>query len=446
MKKTIRILFVIIAVLAVVGVALVQKIDRTPFRETAHYSTWQEQIAQTDFVQHEGVLQVGWAKENITPLSPSPMAGHGNRWGEPFEGVHDSLYVRVIAIRNASATLFLLSADMLIVPPNVTERLTALLADEGIAIADVHLGATHTHHGAGAWGQKLAGRLFGGKYDVEMEKWLTERFKDAILQAKRDLVDAEIYYSESENPENLWYRLKLDGGKMDPWVRALVFDRADGKRARMMTYAAHATVLEARWMHISRDYPGLLVDSLERRGDDFAMFMAGAMGSMGASSTGETAMERAENLAYNLINHLPDTNLLEMPPVLSSYYLEIPMPTPGARISINYALRPWVFKSLFGDHPTFVKVTKLGNTLLLGIPADFSGEIMHELHDYAKAKDLNLIVTSFSGGYVGYITPDRVYEENLYETVTMSWNGYQAGGYFTQVAKDIIDKVADQSL
>ena len=79
---------------------------------------------------------------------------------------------------------------------------------------------------------------------------------------------------------------------------------------------------------------------------------------------------------------------------------------------------------------------------MLGMPADFSGEIMAELDQYAIKKGLQLMLTSFNGGYVGYVTPDRLYDRDLYETTTMSWNGYQAGGYFTEISKDIIDKVA----
>jgi neutral ceramidase len=97
---------------------------------------------------------------------------------------------------------------------------------------------------------------------------------------------------------------------------------------------------------------------------------------------------------------------------------------------------------LFGDYETFIKITKIGNTLILGMPADFSGEIMVELDAYAKQKGVDLIITSFNGGYVGYITADKIYDSGSYETLTMSWYGYQTGGYFTEVSKDIVDKIS----
>ena len=72
----------------------------------------------------------------------------------------------------------------------------------------------------------------------------------------------------------------------------------------------------------------------------------------------------------------------------------------------------------------------------------FIGEIMLELEEYAKQKGLHLIVTSFNGEYMGYITSDKWYEYNLYETTTMSWYGYQAASYITQASKDIMDALS----
>lgn len=445
MEKALRVITTIIAILILIWVALVHKIDRTPYQETAHYAAWKTWIADKQFEAKTGDIQVGWAKENITPDTPGPMAGYGKRWGRHFESIRDSLYVRVIAVRNPTQTLYLLAADMLIIPPNVTERLAELLQEDGISLADVHLGATHTHHSLGGWGESITGQLFGGRYNPAVEERLALAFRDAIRKSRLDVVNAEISYAESSNDENIRFRLNVADGEVDPDIRSLIFQRADGKRARLVTYAAHATVLKADSLYISRDYPGMLVDSLENQEAEFAIFMAGAVGSMGPKAEGEDGYDRAENIAGNLLSHVQQSQVLPLentPPLLSAYF-ELPMPEQDARISIDYALRPWVFRWAFGNYPTYIKVTKIGNTLLIGMPADFSGEIMNELDDYAQSKNIDLIITSFNGGYIGYITPGRLYEKDLYETITMSWAGYQSGQYFTEVAKDIIDKVSE---
>ncbi|MBK6978430.1 MAG: hypothetical protein IPH28_16125 [Cytophagaceae bacterium] len=104
-------------------------------------------------------------------------------------------------------------------------------------------------------------------------------------------------------------------------------------------------------------------------------------------------------------------------------------------------LRPWLFKILYGDYPSNVKITMIDNTLVIGLPCDFSGEIMAELDQYATKQGINLVVTSFNGSYAGYVTHDRLYDLDLYETTIMSWFGYQNGKYFSTVVKDIIDKL-----
>ncbi|MCL7986872.1 neutral/alkaline non-lysosomal ceramidase N-terminal domain-containing protein [Sphingobacterium sp. lm-10] len=444
-KKALKIfLIVLLSVLSILFL-LVERIDRAPINETTYYHAWKDFIGQKQFKEHSGPFQVGWAKINITPLTSTPMAGYGNRWGKHYEAVRDSLYVRVIAVKNPGATIYFLSADMLIIPPNITDRLEALLTEDGITLSNVHLNATHTHHGQGGWGLKLAGRLFAGAYDKQVEIRLAQKFRDAIIASTTNLKNAEVYYDEIEDADNIRNRLDVADGVIDPWIRNLTFQRSDSSQAQLVTYGAHPTVLNRKFLQLSRDYPGMLLDSIERVPKHFGMFMSGAVGSMGALSEGDSDVAWAEGMAHGLISRInsrEEDEHIRLADRLVSDYIEVPMPEQSARISLNYALRPWVFRTFFGAYPTYIKITKIDDVLLLGMPADFSGEIMTELDRYAQQRGLHLIVTSFNGGYVGYITPDKRYDTDLYETTTMSWNGYHSGGYFTQMAKDIIDKFA----
>lgn len=468
MKKLLKVLGIILLVVLIILIALIGKVDRTPFQETKHYAAWQSWIADQDFAVSMQPVQVAWAKRNITPDQPFPMAGYGDRWGKHFEGVRDSLYVRAISVLSPAGNVTFVSADLLIVPIDVRLRLEALLEKEGIAKGEIHLGAIHSHHGLGAWGKKLIGRLFAGKYDEQVEIMLAERFRDAILASRQDPVPATIQYMETVYEEGIKNRLKVEDKTIDPEVRNLVFTRADGKKAVILVYGAHTVILPAELLELSRDFPGHLVDDLEaEEGIDFALYYAGAVGSMGYRSEGETKSEQSAYLGRQLADHFltrlerentmnafadpAKTAILENPgntdslrqqfPFFSEW-VSVPLPAPTARISLNYALRTWVFNGLFGHSPGDIKVTLIGRTLILGMPADFSGEIMTELDEYARVKGLDLIVTSFNGNYIGYITHDKRYENNLYETVTMSWYGYQNGGYYTQVSKDIIDHIA----
>lgn len=443
MKKGYKILLITLICLIFLLISLVQRIDRRPFQETAYYHEWLTQLPKVVLDSTSGPLQMGWAKENITPSESTPLSGHGNRWGKHFEAIHDSLYVRAVAVKSQHLTVYFVSADMLIVPSNIVKRLEELLKKDGISIADVHFGATHTHNGIGAWGEKLAGRLFSGKYNPDVVEQLTQKFHVAILNSTSKLRDvSKIQYGQYAKPENIYYRLPAENGQIDDKVRSLLLIGADSSLAELVTYAAHATTLGRKFMQISRDYPGPLIDSLEKNDRDFALFYAGAVGSMGAGTIGNTPQERAINLGNALYSDHDSLVFSNHSLSLASAYFKVPMPAPTVRISKNYALRPWVFRTFFGRNDAHIKVTKIGNTVLLGMPADFSGEIMTELSEYAQNRGLNLIITSFNGDYVGYILPDKVYDIDFHETTIMSWNGYQAGGYFTEVAKQIIDKVS----
>ena len=53
-------------------------------------------------------------------------------------------------------------------------------------------------------------------------------------------------------------------------------------------------------------------------------------------------------------------------------------------------------------------------------------------------KKLKLIVTSFNGGYMGYVTDCRRYKLNTYETRTMGWFGDNNGDYLTEITNQLV--------
>lgn len=452
--------------LALVAFALIERIDRTPLAETMHYQAWKNWIATQDMVPSADSLWMGWAKLNITPTEQIPMAGYGNRWGKPHNRVKDSLYVRAISIvpKGSPRALTFVSADLLIIPPNVTERLITLLKVEDIDIAEIHLGTVHTHHSFGGWGQKLAGRLFGGKYDEAVEVRIAEHLRDVIKASRQNLLPGTVSYQETEYPEGIRNRLGLSADTVDAGIRSLQFLREDSSRAEMLIYAAHSTTLRRDSLYLSRDYPGHVIDRLEAaeandRGESnyFGVFFSGAVGSMGFQAQGDSHEERSLRLGSGIAEaHLRQREKQTSDTIdsstkvtaktnLFSDWVPVPLPEQTFRISKNFALRPWVFRSLFGKTEGPVKVSLISNTLVLGMPADFSGEISVELSEYAKSMGLDLIVISFNGYYTGYITHDRHYDQDLYETRTMSWGGYQNGDYYTEIAKDLIRKFSTQN-
>jgi hypothetical protein len=110
------------------------------------------------------------------------------------------------------------------------------------------------------------------------------------------------------------------------------------------------------------------------------------------------------------------------------------------RISENIRLRPWVFNWLFGDPKAYFDVVLLGNTLLIGSSGEISGVFMESWEKLAKEKGLNLIITSFNGSYIGYITPDNYYNYPYHEVREMNLYGPFNGAYFDEMVRALIRK------
>ncbi len=98
-------------------------------------------------------FKAGWSEINITPKSPMPMAGYAPR--NHFDSVHDSIYVRILAIDNGGIQCFIISADLLIFPPALKNKILNLNNDNRF----LYFTATHAHSSLGAWDDSIIGNL-----------------------------------------------------------------------------------------------------------------------------------------------------------------------------------------------------------------------------------------------------------------------------------------------
>ena len=128
-------------------------------------------------------------------------------------------------------------------------------------------------------------------------------------------------------------------------------------------------------------------------------------------------------------------------PLLRTVTLPLEMREPQWRIAQNWRLRPWLWSRFYGNYPAEVKALRLGNLLMVGMPCDFGGVLMEPLRQYAASKGRNLVVTSFNGGYCGYITPDNRYDMPGYETRIMNWFGPGNAAYFDEIIRKLVDSM-----
>jgi neutral ceramidase len=439
MAKVVTTLIVVIVVFIAVSVI---PIDHTPPHEQDFYDRMQRHLQALDTVtvsKPTKGFSAGYAKVNITPTHPTSMAGSGLRRLR-YEGVHDSIYVRCVVIGNGARKAAIVSLDMLLVPPEVTNALDAALTGTGFTLKNVYLSATHTHSSIGNWGKRLSGYLYSGPYDQELVDGLVSSIVAAIVAAEQSMGSSQLFVGQTPVPDMLYNRVARDRGTLDSMLRVIEI-RRETDTLLIASFTGHATCDASGSLQISRDYPGVFTDIVEQNGYAFAMFMAGAVGSHGCKSA-TRSMETVNSVGTRLANiFLAERDGLQPLQDSSLVMTRTPLELgePQFKVSKDWRIRPWLFRTVFGTYSPELAALRIGNVMLLGTPCDFSGELMPSIDSAAEAHGMQAMVTSFNGQYIGYITADQWYDVDHYETRLMNWYGPGNGAYLTESLVEIID-------
>lgn len=424
-------------------------VDTTPYQQMPYYSQTKQRLTQLPpLLAAQMPIRAGWAKVNITPPYDTPTGGYGARRGKHWHIVSDSIFARAILLDNGSTKAAVVSLDVLITPPSVTEALKKRLPEVGLRWENVYMGAIHSHNSVGGWAPGLVGGLFAGPYDERIVTRITNGVLAAIRAAQGNVAPVQVGFGQIDATDHIYNRLRDSGptGPLDGQIRLLKLQKKSGESALLCSFSGHATLFEDSMdEYLSRDYPGSLVDRLEKKSTDFAVFLAGAVGSTGPQARGKTDFQEIRNYAGDLALRIERTVpqiQLKSDSTLAIRTLPLGLREPHPRIIGNWRVRPWLFYAIYGDYPSDLKALRIGNTVLIGTPCDFSGELAVELRPLADQKKINLMITSFDGGYIGYITPDRYYSRKTYETFDMNWFGPYNGAYFKEMIAGLVNKLA----
>jgi neutral ceramidase len=446
-KKVLRFLFIsllalagVIIVFVVISVAPVDRtIDYTPLSDTMTHRI--AAVDQMPIPSTKG-FQIGYAKENLTPAYPVSTAGYSKRRGRAYESVHDSIYVRTLVVDNGVERVAIVSAELLIIPPTVTELLQKDLQEIGFSLENTYLGATHSHNSIGGWAKGAASLIYGS-YDDSIVHFIADKIKRSIVQASRNMLPATVSVGSIPIPDLVYNRIK-DDEPVDPLLRTIEIQRSDSSKLVLLSYTAHATCLFSKDMQLSADYPGRLSQILESKGYSLAMFMAGAVGSHGPKvpEGGWNCIDwMADHIAEKFLSQKDHLTKMKNA-VIEMHRVTLDLPPPQPRILDEWILRPWLFKTAFGEYPTFLTVLRWGDVILLGTPCDFSGEFNPALDSLGSGYQVMPMVTSFNGGYIGYLAPLKYEDVNHYETRLMNWYGPGKGEYVEQALEKLIVNVA----
>ncbi len=393
----------------------------------------------------QGKLFAGFSKVSITPTLNSdadditkgkfvqlPLAGFGARKGTPATGIHDSIFVKAVALKVDNTLAVFVGADLLIMPPNISDSVMLVLAQKGFTRDQIYFSATHTHSSLGGWGPGFMGKQFAGEENNNLEKWLVQQISNAVLKAVNDLQPATIATGDFDAAAYTRNRLIGELGTTNDDFSYILIQQNEGKKALIGSFAAHSTCMGSKNMEISGDYPGYWQRKMETTIVDYAIFMAGSMGSQTHVGKGE-GFEKprfiGESLADSTIIHLANTENTDSV-LLATATIKLNLPEYHFRISTTRNLTTGVSKKLMPlPENAVLQAIRIGNMVWVTTPCDFSGEYALQLKNRLAVEGFDANVTSFNGSYVGYIIPGRYFYLNEYEPKTMGFFGPTMGDY-----------------
>jgi neutral ceramidase len=447
MKKTGIVAAAFIVIVLLIYLICTEGIDSTPYFKSTYFRISCERADSLDKITFSvnDSLYAGFAMENITPCLKDyedninegrfrnvPLAGYGDRKGKPSTGVHDSIFVKSVALKAGYRIIIFVSADLLIMPPNITDSVVALLGRSGIRRDQLFFSATHSHSSLGGWGSGYIGELFAGKENKNLENWLVIQIAKSVTRSISDLQPA-MTGSGSFNA-GIYTRNRLIGelGTKNDEFSFIFIEQVGKRKAVIGSFSAHATTLGDGNMEISADYPGYWERGIEEATGGLALFCAGSVGSQSPVGEGngfDKSKSIGKALADSLIIQLKNVKMSNKIN-LSAISLKMTLPDYHMRITTKINLRSFLSKKLMAaPHNVYLQAARIGDMIWITTPSDFSGEYALQIKNALTVKGLRSNITSFNGSYVGYIIPGRYFYLDEYESKMMGWFGPNMGEY-----------------
>jgi neutral ceramidase len=438
MKKAIKITAWIVLSVIILFFIFFAPVNDKPLEKNSFYRRNIETVDSltVKVYKTEKSINVAWGEVNITPTDFIPMAGYRPR--DAFETVHDSLFAKVFLIDNGKAKFAMVSIDLLLFPPALKNKLIAYKKD--LAITDYYFSATHTHNGFGCWNNSFAGEIIAGTYNKALIDSIALQIFRTIKKLSGELLPANFYYTSSNANELVVNRLNANA-PVDGTIRALQFKRADSSKALLLTFSGHPTNISKKSLALSADYPGVIAREMKNDGISFTMFMAGMVGSHRVRDNGLRDFDLVEKTGQTIAEKLHNSNWILQPDTSALSYAKVPLKfgDPQLRIASQIKLRSWVFNAALTPLQGEIQLFSLGNINFISTPCDFSGELF--VSNIKPVINQPVIITSFNGDYVGYITADNHYFSSAKEEVrAMNWVGPYHGKMFSEIITNLILK------
>lgn len=400
------------------------------------------------------MIKVGVAKQKINPKLGALLAGYPRI--REAKTIADDLEVTAIAISSEKETALFVSATLTCIGTEVTDEVRALIKEK-FGISSTIVCATHTHSGP---------TMYHGWVPID-QAYKNEVFIPqtllAIEQALANQQEAKVGIGRTESTVGINRRLLWEGeivldenpdGIFDKRMFVISFVSNDGKPiCNIVSYPAHATSVrgDEDWFCITRDWPGVMVDALEKHSGAITAFFNGAEGDVAPrrpegmteglemkNKVGEIAATDAIR-AYQSITEYKDVDLSIVDDTIKVPYDEIPSEEYARKKLEEYGdeavgvkekeKRKWL--SVIEAHKHEIQTHKVLNQMVMGIgdiafiPFPFEPFTQVAL-DLSKASPFEYtFIISNANGCNGYLPNESEIKKGGYEV----WNFKNSGAY-----------------
>ena len=404
-------------------------------------------------------LQAGWARIDLAPETPYPLAGIVTGGERLATWVRDPSRVTCVALRQGTRTVALIAMDLLVVDPELHGEVEVIAREMGYA--GVFLNASHTHSAMGGTIDRPLVHLFMGRFRPDLRALLLDRLRRVLDAALRDLRPVSDLRAGTAQVPGLTMNRRQARGPTDDRVVAMELRRDGAAPLLIWSTSGHPVVVAMNEATAeSADYPGRVSAELEERGV-LPVFILGAVGGLNTIFP-EYSVPLKDHM--DLLAHLIGQGLEQA--LAGALRMSDPALTWGRRdLGLRRRYPPRAYRGLgsltragissalgaaFGaavaprNATVPLIILGVGPVRLAGIPADFGvGATLH-IRAAMTGGDL-AVVSSHSNGFVGYVhlpedyawskgvNPEMFHYENA-----MGWYGRSAG-------KRIADAVVDLS-
>lgn len=287
-KKILSVILILVLILSLMGC-----VASTPNSTDGTDGT--ENTQATGSNVEAGGFRVGYARLEIMPKDPVPLAGYGNTERRLSAGFLNYIYTTCIAITDEDDNTVLLFANDLVSPSGVyaTPAKNAIQEATGIPVDHIMVNASHTHSAPDTSVTSNANIL-------SYNNFVGEQMTKAAIEALEDRKPAEMYVGSGQTEKlNFVRRYVMEDGSFagdnfgnwdltvaaheseaDREMRVIQFKRAGGEDVKdvvLVSWQSHPHLTGGATKYdVSSDIIGEMNDQLQKKGYLSAYFQGGA--------------------------------------------------------------------------------------------------------------------------------------------------------------------------